>query len=293
MGYLGAKSASGAYQAVIAAMAPHETYIETHLGSGFILGTKPQAAVSHGIDLDPAAPGLARDYGQAVTLHNLDCVPFLLGFDFAAAGRVFVYADPPYVGSTRTSSKRYRHDYTDDDHKRLLTVLKSLPCAVMISGYPSKLYDDLLTGWRTYEFQVMTRGGVRTEKLWMNYDPDAAFWASYAGRDKTERQNIKRKAASWADMYAKLAPGERLAIMAALLEVHATEQASTAGARTYLRRQRPKQAPTPAPAEAGADTCAAGNLAGQARTPARSAKPELTQARKPTLEANPERKTDA
>ena len=30
-GYLGSKQVSGAYQAVIANMPPHDTYIETHL----------------------------------------------------------------------------------------------------------------------------------------------------------------------------------------------------------------------------------------------------------------------
>ncbi|GAB7269522.1 hypothetical protein DZS_09150 [Dickeya ananatis] len=32
MGYLGSKGASGAYQKIIAAMPPHDTYIESHLG---------------------------------------------------------------------------------------------------------------------------------------------------------------------------------------------------------------------------------------------------------------------
>jgi hypothetical protein len=34
MSYLGSKAASGAYQAIIALMPPHDTYIETHVGSG-------------------------------------------------------------------------------------------------------------------------------------------------------------------------------------------------------------------------------------------------------------------
>ena len=65
----------------------------------------------------------------------------------------------------------------------------------------------------------MTRGGPRTEKLWFNFEPNAAHWASYAGTDFTDRQRIKRKAAGWAEKYRALPPGERLAILAALLEV--------------------------------------------------------------------------
>lgn len=65
----------------------------------------------------------------------------------------------------------------------------------------------------------MTRGGVRTEKLWCNFQPSAVHWASYAGEDFTDRQRIKRKAGRWARMYGELPPGERLAVLAALLAV--------------------------------------------------------------------------
>lgn len=44
MSYLGSKAASGAYQAIIAQMPPHDTYIETHLGSGVVMRAKPRAA---------------------------------------------------------------------------------------------------------------------------------------------------------------------------------------------------------------------------------------------------------
>lgn len=222
MGYLGSKAASGAYQAIIAALPPHDTFIETHLGHGAVMARKPLARRSIGIDLDSEV--LARFEPDAgVELVQADAAEWLAAFDFSTAGRVAIYADPPYLLTTRTSAKRYRHDYTDEDHARLLTVLKGLPAAVAISGYPSSFYDDALSGWRTLEFQVMTRGGVRTEKLWMNYAPDAAFWSSFAGSDFTDRQRIKRKAARWSSNYRALPPGERIAIMAALLEVEAGE----------------------------------------------------------------------
>ena len=66
----------------------------------------------------------------------------------------------------------------------------------MVSGYPSALYDARLEGWRRLELQVMNQGGVRTEKLWFNFVPDRVHWASHAGRNFTDRQRIKRKAAS-------------------------------------------------------------------------------------------------
>lgn len=220
MGYLGSKAASGAYQAIIASMPAHDTYIETHFGSGAVMKRKPLAKRSIGIDLDSHA--LEQFSGvPGVELYCADAVAFLRGFDYAAAGRVLVYADPPYLLETRTSRHRYRYEYSVEDHQTLLAVLRELAArgvAVMVSGYPSALYDRLLPDWRTREFQVMTRGGVRTEKLWLSFPACSVHWASFAGENFTERQRIKRKAQRWAENYRALAPAERLAVLAAMLE---------------------------------------------------------------------------
>lgn len=222
MSYLGSKAASGAYQAIIASMPPHDTYIETHIGSGAVMFRKPRAARSIGIDIDPTAiKNLQKAGNKDIELHNYDAVEFLRNFDYPTAGRVLIYADPPYLHSTRTSRARYTHEYTVDDHKALigsLLALSNSSVMVMLSGYPSDLYNELLPTWRTIEFQVMTRGGVRTEKLWMSFKPDASHWATHAGSDFTDRQRIKRKAQRWADNYKALPSGERLAVLAALLE---------------------------------------------------------------------------
>ena len=67
---------------------------------------------------------------------------------------VLVYCDPPYLLYTRTSNRRYRFEYEEQDHIELLEIVKTLSCSVMLSGYPSTLYEDLLTGWRILELQV-------------------------------------------------------------------------------------------------------------------------------------------
>ncbi len=131
---------------------------------------------------------------------------------------MLIYADPPYLLQTRTSSARYKHEFTEADHVRLIEVLKRVPADVILSGYPSALYNDLLSDWRTFQFQAMTRGGVRTEQLWFNYAPNSAYWSSYAGKDFTDRQRIKRKAKRWADNYAALPPAEQQAVLSAILD---------------------------------------------------------------------------
>jgi hypothetical protein len=144
---------------------------------------------------------------------------FLAGYDYR--GRELIYCDPPYLHSTRTSSRRYRFDYEGSDHLELLALLKDVPCHVILSGYPSALYDESLEGWQSLELQVMNQGGVRTEKLWFNFPPDRVHWASYAGKNHTDRQRIRRKAQNWGRRYHALPPGARLAVLSALMAVEA------------------------------------------------------------------------
>ena len=65
----------------------------------------------------------------------------------------------------------------------------------------------------------MTRGGVRTEKIWMNYPEGRAYSHAFAGKDYNDRYRIKRKAQRWKEKFAALPPAERMAIMVALTSV--------------------------------------------------------------------------
>jgi site-specific DNA-adenine methylase len=201
-------------------MPPHDTYIESHLGGGAIMKRKPPALRNIGIDLNPKA--LTNfECSYPVQLIN-DCAHrFLSDFDYQ--GTELIYSDPPYLISTRTSGRRYRFDYDEEDHIELLELLKRLPCHIMLSGYPSALYDHLLDGWRSLELQVMNQGGVRTEKIWFNFAVDRLHWAGYAGKNFTDRQRVKRKAANWGRRYQALPRAERLAVLAAMMAVEAEE----------------------------------------------------------------------
>lgn len=218
--YLGAKSASGAFQAIVAQMPPHDCYIETHLGTGAVLRAKPPAARQIAIEIDGETLA-AFPPPAGVEVHQGCAHAFLRGFDYEAAGRVLVYADPPYVDATRSSRHRYRHDYGEQDHRDLIAILRAIPAAVIVSGYPSDLYEELLGDWRTHSFQAMTRGGVRTERIWMNFAAGPLHWARFAGNGFTDRQRIKRKAQRWAGKYRALPPAERLAVLSAILAVEA------------------------------------------------------------------------
>ncbi len=218
--YFGSKATSGLCQPIIALMPPHDTYIESHLGGGAIMKRKLPALRNIGIDRNESALEKFQCEYPVELVHG--CAHrFLADFDYR--GRELVYCDPPYLRSTRSSERRYRFDYEEQDHLELLRLLKSLPCQVILSGYPSAVYDEWLVGWRSFELQVMNQGGVRTEKVWFNFSPDRVHWARYAGKDHTDRQRIKRKAESWAQRYRDLPPGERLAVLSGLLAVEAGE----------------------------------------------------------------------
>ena len=180
---------------------------------------KAPAQNNIGIDIDgDAVRRFLEDYPQLdCELFARDAYSWLQKAELDL--KTLVYCDPPYVHSTRTSSKRYRYEMTDGDHDAVLKLLKNMSCMVMVSGYRCDLYDNLLSDWFSLDYQAMSHGGVRTETVWCNFDPGRVHYHTYAGKDFTDRQRIKRKAERWATRYAKLPPGEQQSVLAAILAV--------------------------------------------------------------------------
>ena len=136
-------------------------------------------------------------------------------------GDEFVYADPPYLSETRRGRGRriYRHELeTRAEHSRLLDVLTSLPCMVMISGYWSDLYAERLASWRAITYDATTRGGrVATEWLWMNYDePVHLHDYRYLGENARKRQDFKRLQQRWIERLRGMGPTKRYALLSAI-----------------------------------------------------------------------------
>ncbi|MDC7683236.1 DNA adenine methylase [Asticcacaulis sp. BYS171W] len=84
------------------------------------------------------------------------------------------FVDPPYLHSTRKlgESACYRHEMTEADHVALLGRLKVVKGMVVLSGYRSDLYADLLSDWISHEKQTAAASGrgsaTRTEVVWLN-----------------------------------------------------------------------------------------------------------------------------
>lgn len=101
-------------------------------------------------------------------IENMDAVELISRFN---RENVLIYADPPYLPSTRKAKKQYAYEMTDEDHIRLLGALLQHSGPVMLSGYESDLYNCTLKGWHTARIQTTSEKGLpRTETLWTNFE---------------------------------------------------------------------------------------------------------------------------
>lgn len=83
---------------------------------------------------------------------------------------VLIYADPPYLMETRHGNQ-YRHEMSEQDHLELLDALKKHRGYVILSGYPSEMYDRELAGWHSIGRKSYNRNSdQRTEMLWCNFE---------------------------------------------------------------------------------------------------------------------------
>lgn len=89
---------------------------------------------------------------------------------------VLIYADPPYLLSTR-KQRQYREELESaEQHEELIRVLLDHPGPVMLSGYDSDMYNDMLRGWMQLRHKARCEcGGKRTECLWVNFEPQTSF----------------------------------------------------------------------------------------------------------------------
>jgi DNA adenine methylase len=87
------------------------------------------------------------------------------------------YFDPPYLPETRSVGNRrrgagyhvYQHELTTEDHVRLLDFLEGLQGMVILSGYPSALYEQRLAKWKRHSRKAYADGAMpRTEVVWIN-----------------------------------------------------------------------------------------------------------------------------
>ncbi|MCY3544798.1 MAG: DNA adenine methylase [Chloroflexi bacterium] len=83
------------------------------------------------------------------------------------------YCDPPYPHESRRDTNAYGYEMSDDDHRELAELLRSVKGKVALSGYRCNLMDELYSDWRCIEASPRTAHSVKTirqEALWVNYE---------------------------------------------------------------------------------------------------------------------------
>lgn len=222
--YPGGKNNASTWKWILSHMPPHAFYAEPFFGSGGVFRRKPPALESYLIEQDGDVVAWMRRsaWPGAEVVHGCG-TEWLLANVQRIDQEWLVYCDPPYLPETRVKQKIYRHEMTKRDHCKLLGVLSGFPARVMISGYPSALYEYALPkerGWHRHELETITRGGtMRTEVLWCNFSAeDLSPWmARSAGTNFRMRERIKRKRERWTKNFRRLGADERGAILSALV----------------------------------------------------------------------------
>lgn len=153
-------------------------------------GPEQQASWSNGLREGDAPQAVAvtrlvdrlveiADRLRTVVIDNRDALQTIARYD--RPGTV-MYLDPPYLAQTRSGLRtRTGGDYgydsnTVEHHRQLAAAVADLEATVLLSGYPSPLYEELYADW--YRTEVSTRrpatnrrghtGPAAVETVWSN-----------------------------------------------------------------------------------------------------------------------------
>lgn len=154
-------------------------YIRLNMGHGFrtngekvgwkndVQGREKAYASQDWVNL-PDKIFTAAERLRGVQIENKPAVEVIKRFNHKS---VLIYCDPPYMLETR-HGKQYLCEMDDNAHQELLETLLQHKGSVLISGYDTKLYRDMLSGWRRYEVTAYSQVcSKKKEVLWANCEP--------------------------------------------------------------------------------------------------------------------------
>jgi DNA adenine methylase len=121
----------------------------------------------------PAAITAIVERLRGVAIEQRPAIELLSAFDTSKA---LIYLDPPYLPCQRSKKTcrgeryhAYQHEMTEDEHRELLNRARTSSAMIVLSGYPSELYDKSLEGWsRHVKPSRAHRNAPRTEAIWLN-----------------------------------------------------------------------------------------------------------------------------
>ena len=103
---------------------------------------------------------------RGVTIEHRDAKEVMWHYD---SEDTLFYVDPPYLLNTRTHGRAYQFEMTVEEHVELASFLSQCKGMIVISGYPSELYEHLYSSW-----DVVSRNAIgekasrKVECLWIS-----------------------------------------------------------------------------------------------------------------------------
>jgi DNA adenine methylase len=127
-------------------------------------------AVSRWLGSVEALPEIAQRLLR-VQIENAPALEVIQRYD---SEETLFYCDPPYIHESRGDSKAYKYEMVDTEHEALAETLRQVRGKVALSGYDSRLMQELYQDWYRTEAPVKNAHSIkqpRQEMLWTNYDP--------------------------------------------------------------------------------------------------------------------------
>lgn len=88
------------------------------------------------------------------------------------------YLDPPYVAGTRKQKKSYKHEMSEEDHRRLVQALLKIKGKAILSGYDNEIYLELeKNGWTKKLLKEATKSSVNIDRL--NNKAEEFVWINF------------------------------------------------------------------------------------------------------------------
>lgn len=117
-------------------------------------------------------PGRILEASERLRGVQIECRPAVEVMKRFNSKKALIYLDPPYMPGTR-HGKQYRHEmYDEESHTELLYAAIEHKGPLLISGYETELYNEMLKGWHKEETASYTQAHSRKKEiLWMNFEP--------------------------------------------------------------------------------------------------------------------------
>lgn len=119
---------------------------------------------------------LVHERLQGVQIQSKNALEIIETLD---GDEVLLYLDPPYLHSTRHAKNLYICEMTEAEHVALAEVCHRLRSRIVLSGYPSLLYEKLYGDWRYESKKAANHAAgkkkdihtkeMMTECLWLNF----------------------------------------------------------------------------------------------------------------------------